>query len=106
MKPFKCKISGLLVCNFTDLHINIKTEVSGNFLILTLNDTGCGISNENLSRIFDPFFTTKVPGKGTGLGLSITFNIIHEHNGTIEYESKENMGTKVTIKLPIKQLGL
>jgi signal transduction histidine kinase len=54
-----------------------------------------------MPRIMDPFFTTKEPGKGTGLGLSITYNIIQEHYGTIEYQSKLGIGTTVNIKLPI-----
>jgi PAS domain S-box-containing protein len=82
--------------------IEIKTSVDEEFLTISITDSGCGISPENLQKIFDPFFTTKGTGKGTGLGLSITLNIVHEHNGTIEFESQENEGTTVTIKLPTK----
>jgi signal transduction histidine kinase len=64
-------------------------------------DTGCGISEENLPKILDPFFTTKGPGKGTGLGLSITYNILKEHDGSIEFESKLGEGTTTKITLPI-----
>lgn len=81
--------------------IIITTNVSGNKLIVSITDTGCGISQENLLRITDPFFTTKEPGKGTGLGLSITYNIIQEFNGTIEFESQPGIGTKVVITLPV-----
>jgi PAS domain S-box-containing protein len=85
--------------------ITIRTEVSANMVVLTIADSGAGISQENLPRIFDPFFTTKPPGKGTGLGLSITYNIIREHRGTIAYESQPGRGTKATIMLPIHQTG-
>ena len=53
-------------------------------------------------RIFDPFFTTKEVGKGTGQGLAIAYDIIiDKHNGSIEVESEENVGTKFIIQLPI-----
>lgn len=81
--------------------ITISTQVERNNLLVFIVDNGCGISNENLGKIFDPFFTTKAPGKGTGLGLSITYNIIKEHNGSIEFESEPNIGTKAIIRLPI-----
>jgi len=81
--------------------IKIRTEIINNQLIVSIKDSGSGISKENLQKVFDPFFTTKDPGKGTGLGLSITFNIIHDHNGTIELDSLPGNGTTVTIRLPI-----
>ncbi len=64
-------------------------------------DTGMGIPEENLPRLFEPFFSTKPEGKGTGLGLPIVYEIIDEHNGSIEVESSLNKGTTFTIKLPI-----
>jgi PAS domain S-box-containing protein len=81
--------------------ILIETIVEQAHLIISISDNGTGINSEDLKKIFDPFFTTKAPGKGTGLGLSITYNIIREHNGSIEYESEEGKGTKAIIKLPI-----
>ena len=81
--------------------IIITTNVVNDKLIITITDTGCGISQENLLRITDPFFTTKDPGKGTGLGLSITYNILQEYNGTLEFESQLGIGTKVIITLPV-----
>lgn len=83
--------------------VTINTEIEGERIKISVIDTGCGISEENLPKILDPFFTTKEPGKGTGLGLSITYNILQEHNGTIEFESKLNKGTTVIIKLPINK---
>lgn len=71
---------------------------------ITIQDNGCGIEEENLTRIFDPFFTTKDVGKGTGLGLSVSHGTIESHRGTIEVESKVGEGTKFRICLPTKGL--
>jgi signal transduction histidine kinase len=81
--------------------IIIKSIIANQKVQITINDNGEGISPENLNKITDPFFTTKDPGKGTGLGLSITYNIIKNHNGTLEFQSEIGKGTTVTIKLPI-----
>jgi PAS domain S-box-containing protein len=81
--------------------IEINTDIINKQMVISIKDSGSGMNNETIEKIFDPFFTTKDPGKGTGLGLSITFNIIQEHNGKIECESKINNGTKVIIRLPI-----
>jgi signal transduction histidine kinase len=82
--------------------IKIDTKVEKNNFIIIIEDTGEGISKDDLTKILDPFFTTKAPGKGTGLGLSITHSIIEEHLGEIKYESEINKGTQVTIILPLK----
>ncbi|MGM0504637.1 MAG: PAS domain S-box protein [Bacteroidota bacterium] len=82
--------------------IRIKTFVIAKEFKLEITDTGTGISDEHVDKILDPFFTTKAPGKGTGLGLSITYNILQEHNGTIEFKSKLHKGTTVIITLPLK----
>jgi len=70
-------------------------------IVIEIEDTGVGISEENLKRIFDPFFTTKSPGKGTGLGLSVSRNIIIMHKGIMEVESQVKKGTRVIITLRI-----
>jgi len=70
--------------------------------IVEIEDTGCGIPEENLKRIFDPFFTTKGQ-KGSGLGLSVTRNIIHMHRGLIHAESVEGKGTKITVILKLAE---
>lgn len=82
-------------------NISISTSIEADKLNISITDNGCGISKHILNKIMDPFFTTKEPGKGTGLGLSITYNIIMEHNGTIEYKSEPSKGTQALIKLPI-----
>jgi len=68
------------------------------FALVTISDTGIGIHPDNLKNIFKPFFSTK--NDGTGLGLFICYDIIKNHNGTMEIQSQPNQGTTVTIKLP------
>jgi signal transduction histidine kinase len=80
--------------------ITISFRYTKGKIILSVADTGNGISKENLPKIFDPFFTTKEPGQGTGLGLSIAYSIIKEHNGTINVESTKKDGTITEITFP------
>ncbi len=74
---------------------------AGDYVRLTVRDTGHGMDRETLDRIFDPFFTTKKQGKGTGLGLSIAHGIIKAHKGHIGVTSSINAGTTFTILLPV-----
>jgi len=69
-------------------------------VFVEIQDTGVGISQENLDRIFDPFFTTKEEGKGTGLGLAVSRNIIEAHGGLIGVESEVGSGTTFRVVLP------
>jgi PAS domain S-box-containing protein len=68
---------------------------------LTVQDTGCGIPREQLSKIFDPFFSTKAVGEGTGLGLTVVHGILQEHHGTIRVNSVPGQGTTFIVSLPI-----
>ena len=77
----------------------------GDWICVTIRDTGRGISPEVLPYIYDPFFTTKEPGKGTGLGLSQVKKIIDLHQGTIDIISKKEEGTTVRVFLPMKSDG-
>lgn len=81
--------------------VTITSKVKGEYAVITISDTGCGIEFDHLRRIFDPFFTTKPVGEGTGLGLSISYGIIEKHGGTISAESTLGAGTKFRVSIPI-----
>jgi two-component system NtrC family sensor kinase len=81
--------------------VRIISTVLEESVVITIEDTGCGIPKEHLSRIFDPFYTTKPVGEGTGLGLSISFGIVERHGGTIRVETRIDEGTTFTVTLPI-----
>ena len=72
---------------------------------VTIEDTGSGISRENLDKIFDPFFSTKTR-KGSGLGLSISYGIIKNHGGSVDVHSVEGQGTCFTVSLPVEPVDL
>ncbi len=80
------------------LTTSYKSE--SNHIVITVCDTGKGISPEYMKQITEPFFTTRESSGGTGLGLSISSNIITEHGGKLEFDSSEGKGTRVTITLP------
>lgn len=81
--------------------IGIKTWHKNDHIYISISDTGCGISKENIKKIFDPFFTTKEVGEGTGLGMNIAYNIIKKYKGDIAIESNIGEGTTFTISLPV-----
>jgi len=73
---------------------------SGEYLVIEVTDTGCGMTPEVKERAFEPFFTTKAVGKGTGLGLSQIFGFAHQSGGEVGIESELGKGTTVSIYLP------
>jgi len=80
--------------------LKIQTCKTDGYVRIVFQDSGPGISRENLKNIFDPFFTTKGVGRGTGLGLSVSYAIVAEHGGTISAESEEGRGATFTVELP------
>lgn len=79
--------------------MNLEAKV-GPYIVITIGDSGVGISEENLDRIFEPFFTTKEVGQGTGLGLSTVLGIVKSHGGFINVYSEMNVGTHFQVYLP------
>ncbi|MCU0599164.1 MAG: cache domain-containing protein [Desulfobacterales bacterium] len=97
---------GELVIETTDILFNHTRSAlpegiaPGQYVMLAVHDTGCGMDQETVDKIFDPFFTTKEVGKGTGLGLSTSYGIILQHGGSIKVESEPGKGTVVRIYFP------
>ncbi len=83
--------------NYARVNLNATT---GNFVMLTISDTGTGMAPDVVHRIFDPFFTTKEVGKGTGLGLSTTLTIVKSHGGFLSVYSELGKGSRFSIYFP------
>lgn len=77
---------------------------SGDYVLIEISDTGCGIPKENLEKVFEPFFTTKPVGHGTGLGLSTVYGVVKQTGGFINVTSEPGAGTVFSIYLP-RHLG-
>jgi CheY-like chemotaxis protein len=79
----------------------LHNVTAGEYLVITVSDTGSGMNQDIVERIFDPFFTTKSPGIGTGLGLSVVRGIILDHGGFVRVESEQEKGSRFYVYLPV-----
>jgi PAS domain S-box-containing protein len=82
---------------YARMHLDAK---AGSYIVISVTDTGTGISPEHLDRIFEPFFTTKAIGEGTGLGLSTALGIVRSHGGFVSVYSEVGKGTQFNVFLP------
>jgi two-component system NtrC family sensor kinase len=85
--------------------LTVRTYQEDSQLVVKIQDSGTGISDENVKRIYDPFFTTKKAGEGSGLGLSVSYGIIREHSGRINVDSTSGQGTTFRLHLPVKRVN-
>jgi two-component system, cell cycle sensor histidine kinase and response regulator CckA len=88
--------------NYAEMHLN---ATSGNYVAITVSDTGVGIDPEIVERIFEPFFSTKDLSKSTGLGLSTVLGIVKSYNGFINVDSEIGKGSNITVYLPAQKQG-
>jgi PAS domain S-box-containing protein len=92
--------------DFRQICASCQQHFDGDFIRLSVRDTGCGIPAQIQDKIFDPFYTTKGVGKGTGMGLSVVHGLVHASGGHIQVESVVGHGTTISILLPLFDSGM
>lgn len=81
--------------------VKLAAQATGTKIVISVQDNGKGIAEENLTKIFEPFFSTKGIGEGSGLGLAICYGIVQKHSGQITVQSEINKGTRFDLSFPI-----
>jgi signal transduction histidine kinase/Arc/MetJ-type ribon-helix-helix transcriptional regulator len=98
-------LGGTLTIRTTNSRLSTKPAAelelpAGDYLTLSVSDTGSGMSNDVIAHAFDPFFTTKPMGEGTGLGLSMIYGFVRQSGGSVHIHSQQEVGTTMTLYLP------
>jgi signal transduction histidine kinase len=83
--------------------LTVSAHAESGQVHVSVTDTGCGISQENMKKVFEPLFTTKA--RGIGLGLPVSKNLVEANGGSIQVESSVNVGSTFTVILPTKEKG-
>jgi PAS domain S-box-containing protein len=92
---------GLVSISTRNAHLEtVGDDPAGDFVCLSVADTGCGMPADVAARAFDPFFTTKPIGQGTGLGLSMIYGFVRQSGGRVEIDTREGVGTTLRLYLP------
>ena len=103
-ETFAARIAALrpiLAAVDADMSSRLDGLPPGDYVRLSVSDTGAGMSQAVRERAFEPFFTTKEEGRGTGLGLTIARGVVEEHGGTLTLAPREERGLTVSIELPL-----
>ena len=101
-------LGGCLTIEMANISINDKISAeqsdieAGDYVMLAVSDTGCGIAKDTIKHVFEPFFTTKDVGKGSGLGLSMVYGFAKQSDGTATIYSEVDEGTTVKLYLPVR----
>ncbi|MCX6178891.1 MAG: PAS domain S-box protein [Chlorobiales bacterium] len=102
--------SGIVTIETAQIHVDEAASAAGHacsipgeYVMLTVTDTGEGIDKKHLPHVIEPFFTTKEVGKGTGMGLATVYGIVKQNHGCIEVKSQKGQGTSVRIYLPLQR---
>ncbi len=101
--------NGLIRVTTTNFEVNGNSNLAiwnlqpkcGNYVCLTVTDTGCGVPHELIHKIFEPFFSTKTPENGTGLGLAVVHGIVRQNNGGLLVLSQQDQGTTFKLLIPV-----
>ena len=87
--------------NRSEAQITVSVYEIEHHIYIDIEDNGEGMSEQTMAKIYDPFYTTKPVGEGTGMGMTMAYAIVHEHQGRIDIQSTQGMGTRISCVFPI-----